>query len=202
MNEVILEPAQRALEERSRALFLESVEGLDMRMRSRLDQARQAAVAAARTRRRPGSCAMPVLELGRRRRGCRGARCCALVRRSAAATPRTAVPAINRPSRIWTSLPQARRVRAMRWRCCKRMSIFTTGRIKPRARSRPRRSELRAVDFAEVLAGARNSLVGSVALRDSRRLPAPPPQPGNRPPNRAAAAPVGCAGRGVHRVLG
>jgi hypothetical protein len=47
MNEVILEPAQRALEERSRALFLESVEGLDMRTRSRLNQARQAAVVAA-----------------------------------------------------------------------------------------------------------------------------------------------------------
>jgi hypothetical protein len=47
MNEVILEPAQRALEERSRTLFLESVEGLDMRTRSRLNQARQAAVAAA-----------------------------------------------------------------------------------------------------------------------------------------------------------
>src|ERR1700721_245859 len=47
MNEVILEPAQRALEERSRALFLESVEGLDMRTRSRLNRARQAAVAAA-----------------------------------------------------------------------------------------------------------------------------------------------------------
>jgi hypothetical protein len=47
MNEVIVEPAERALEERSRALFLESVEGLDMRTRSRLNRARQAAVAAA-----------------------------------------------------------------------------------------------------------------------------------------------------------
>ena len=46
MNEVMIEPAQRALEERSRNLFLESVEGLDMRTRSRLNQARQAAVAA------------------------------------------------------------------------------------------------------------------------------------------------------------
>jgi hypothetical protein len=47
MDELILEPAQRALEGRSRALFLESVEALDMRTRSRLNQARQAAVAAA-----------------------------------------------------------------------------------------------------------------------------------------------------------
>jgi negative regulator of sigma E activity len=47
MNEEILEPAHRALEERSRAVFNESVENLDMRTRSRLNQARQAAVAAA-----------------------------------------------------------------------------------------------------------------------------------------------------------
>jgi hypothetical protein len=47
MNEVIVEPTERALEERSRALFLESVEGLDMGTRSRLNRARQAAVAAA-----------------------------------------------------------------------------------------------------------------------------------------------------------
>jgi hypothetical protein len=47
MNEHMLEPAQRALEERSRALFHESVEGLDMAVRSRLTQARHAALAAA-----------------------------------------------------------------------------------------------------------------------------------------------------------
>jgi hypothetical protein len=47
MNEHMIEPAQRALEERSRALFHESVDGLDMAMRSRLTQARYAAVAAA-----------------------------------------------------------------------------------------------------------------------------------------------------------
>jgi negative regulator of sigma E activity len=62
MNDVILEPAQRALEERSRALFLESVEGLDMRTRSRLNQARQAAVAAAaNARSRPWFTRMPLL---------------------------------------------------------------------------------------------------------------------------------------------
>jgi hypothetical protein len=62
MNEVFLEPAYRALEERSRALFLESVEGLDMRTRSRLNQARQAAVAAAdNARGRPWLTRMPVL---------------------------------------------------------------------------------------------------------------------------------------------
>ena len=61
MNEVILEPAQRALEERSRALFLESVEGLDMRTRSRLNQARQAAVAAAADSARGWFLRMPVL---------------------------------------------------------------------------------------------------------------------------------------------
>ncbi len=64
MNEVILEPepAQRALEERSRGLFLESVEGLDMRTRSRLNQARQAAVTAATNARwRPWLTRMPLL---------------------------------------------------------------------------------------------------------------------------------------------
>ena len=61
MNEVILEPAQRALEERSRALFLESVEGLDMRTRSRLNRARQAAVAAAAGSARGWFLRMPVL---------------------------------------------------------------------------------------------------------------------------------------------
>ncbi len=61
MSEVILEPAQRALEERSRALFLESVEGLDMRTRSRLNQARQAAVAAAAHGARGWLLRMPVL---------------------------------------------------------------------------------------------------------------------------------------------
>ena len=61
MKEVILEPAQRALEERSRALFLESVEGLDMRTRSRLNQARQAAVAATTTNARSWFVRMPVL---------------------------------------------------------------------------------------------------------------------------------------------
>ena len=61
MNEVILEPAQRALEERSRALFLESVEGLDMRTRSRLNQARQAAVVAAADSARGWLLRMPLL---------------------------------------------------------------------------------------------------------------------------------------------
>jgi hypothetical protein len=61
MNEVILEPAQRALEERSRALFLESVESLDMPTRSRLNQARQAAVAAAGHSPRGWFTRMPVL---------------------------------------------------------------------------------------------------------------------------------------------
>jgi negative regulator of sigma E activity len=40
-------------EDRSRALFLESVEGLDMRVRSRLTQARHAALEAAAGRPRP-----------------------------------------------------------------------------------------------------------------------------------------------------
>ena len=61
MNEVTLERAQRALEERSRALFLESVEGLDMRTRSRLNQARQAAVAATTANARSWFVRMPVL---------------------------------------------------------------------------------------------------------------------------------------------
>jgi hypothetical protein len=54
MSEDTLEPAISALEERSRALFEDSVAGLDMGTRSRLTQARHAALAAveASTRRR------------------------------------------------------------------------------------------------------------------------------------------------------
>jgi hypothetical protein len=47
MNEQTLDSGERALEERSRALFHESVDGLDMATRSRLTQARHAAIAAA-----------------------------------------------------------------------------------------------------------------------------------------------------------
>jgi negative regulator of sigma E activity len=61
MNESRVEPAQPTLEERSRALFRESVEGLDMRTRSRLNQARQAAVAAAAHGTRSWFARMPVL---------------------------------------------------------------------------------------------------------------------------------------------
>jgi negative regulator of sigma E activity len=47
MSEETLDPAIAALENRSRALFEDSVAGLDMRTRSRLTQARHAALAAA-----------------------------------------------------------------------------------------------------------------------------------------------------------
>ena len=47
MSEETLDPAISALENRSRALFEDSVAGLDMRTRSRLTQARHAALAAA-----------------------------------------------------------------------------------------------------------------------------------------------------------
>jgi len=47
MQEQTAETRQRALEERSRALFDESVDKLDMALRSRLTQARYAALAAA-----------------------------------------------------------------------------------------------------------------------------------------------------------
>ena len=54
MNEHTHEAASSALEERSRELFRESVDGLDMRVRSRLTQARHAALdAAAAAKRRP-----------------------------------------------------------------------------------------------------------------------------------------------------
>jgi hypothetical protein len=46
MTEHTEEARQRALEERSRTLFQESVDGLDMATRSRLTQARHAALAA------------------------------------------------------------------------------------------------------------------------------------------------------------
>ena len=47
------EQPRDSLEERSRALFNGSVEGLDFAMRSRLTQARKAAIEAASARRRP-----------------------------------------------------------------------------------------------------------------------------------------------------
>lgn len=47
MSDETLDPAIAALEERSRALFEDSVAGLDMATRSRLTQARHAALAAA-----------------------------------------------------------------------------------------------------------------------------------------------------------
>jgi negative regulator of sigma E activity len=54
MNEQTRETAQSAFELRSRELFQGSVDGLDMRVRSRLTQARHAALdAAAAARRRP-----------------------------------------------------------------------------------------------------------------------------------------------------
>jgi len=49
MIERTLEPRQRELEERSRALFQSSVDGLDMATRSRLTRARYAALEAAGT---------------------------------------------------------------------------------------------------------------------------------------------------------
>jgi len=47
MSEHTSEPRQRELEERSRALFQGSVDGLDMALRSRLTRARYAALEAA-----------------------------------------------------------------------------------------------------------------------------------------------------------
>ena len=47
------EQSQNSFEERSRALFHDSVDGLDMRLRSRLTQARHAAIAAAAADRAP-----------------------------------------------------------------------------------------------------------------------------------------------------
>jgi len=49
MDESTRDAAQSALETRSRALFLDSVEAVDMRVRSRLTQARHAALDAAVT---------------------------------------------------------------------------------------------------------------------------------------------------------
>jgi negative regulator of sigma E activity len=61
MSEETLDPAISALEERSRALFEDSVANLDMRTRSRLTQARHAALAAAdASARRPWLMRMPV----------------------------------------------------------------------------------------------------------------------------------------------
>jgi hypothetical protein len=61
MSEDTFDPAISALEERSRVLFQDSVAGLDMRTRSRLTQARHAALAAAdSTGRRPWLMRIPV----------------------------------------------------------------------------------------------------------------------------------------------
>jgi hypothetical protein len=62
MNDPILEPRHLALEERSRALFHASVDNLDMAVRSRLTQARYAALeAAGRSGRRSWLPRMPLL---------------------------------------------------------------------------------------------------------------------------------------------
>ena len=53
MNEKRQKQTQEAFEERSRALFHDSVEGLDFALRSRLTQARNAAIEAAAVGRRP-----------------------------------------------------------------------------------------------------------------------------------------------------
>ena len=53
MNEQRPEPLLDSFEERSRVLFNDSVEGLDFAVRSRLTQARNAAIEAASARRRP-----------------------------------------------------------------------------------------------------------------------------------------------------
>jgi hypothetical protein len=50
---VMEDKSRESFEERSRALFQDSVEGLDFALRSRLTQARHAAVGAASIRRRP-----------------------------------------------------------------------------------------------------------------------------------------------------
>jgi hypothetical protein len=59
MSDDTFDPATSALEERSRTLFENSVAGLDMGTRSRLTQARHAALAAASAR-RPWLMRMPV----------------------------------------------------------------------------------------------------------------------------------------------
>jgi hypothetical protein len=62
MNDQTLEPKHLALEERSRTLFHTSVDNLDMAMRSRLTQARYAALeAGGRSGRRSWFTRMPVL---------------------------------------------------------------------------------------------------------------------------------------------
>jgi hypothetical protein len=62
MGEDTLVLRQRALEERSRELFQQSVDGLDMRVRSRLTQARHAALEAAQgSRSKAWFLRMPVL---------------------------------------------------------------------------------------------------------------------------------------------
>jgi hypothetical protein len=53
MNEQRPEPVLDSFEERSRVLFNDSVDGLDFAVRSRLTQARNAAIEAATARRRP-----------------------------------------------------------------------------------------------------------------------------------------------------
>jgi hypothetical protein len=60
MNENTHDAAQDALESRSRALFQDSVVGLDMPMRSRLTQARHAALHAAAASARPWLLRMPL----------------------------------------------------------------------------------------------------------------------------------------------
>jgi hypothetical protein len=65
MSEDTVDPVISALEERSRALFQDSVASLDLRTRSRLTQARHAALAAVDvSTRRPWLMRMPVWASG------------------------------------------------------------------------------------------------------------------------------------------
>jgi hypothetical protein len=61
MSEQRIAEPNASFEERSRALFEDSVEGLDFALRSRLTQARNAAIEAAAARRRPWFARMGVL---------------------------------------------------------------------------------------------------------------------------------------------
>ena len=138
MSEETLNTQDAPLEARSRALFQESVERIDMRTRSRLTQARHAALEAAeRARPRAWFMRLPVLT------SAAGVAAAAVLGVSLwVGAPQSHHVATSADSvaisRIWTSLPPATIPRTTS-RCCRTIWISTTGRTRPPDRILPHR---------------------------------------------------------------
>ena len=182
---------------RSRALFQDSVDGLDLRMRSRLTQARNAALDAAHGSRRPwlfgwkmwapaaGVTAAAILGLD-----------CGSVRRSAI-RPQLWRRMASRISKILTSSRLRTKVRLTPWTCCKTISSFMILRTRPRIRDRPRRLNFAGFGRSWLLFGA---LCATASATPPPATPTPPAPPPNPP--ASSAKPPATPDESFHRVFG